>query len=530
MRDKRKLILGLATALSLTLAGCSELNRKPHAQVTSGPEVSLCVGDESETSRLFLQQVTRNSAIIKWRGEATQLCFGTSPTGMNQLLEATQTEGEHKEVLLTGLAANTTYYYSIGAAPSSPVGQRFTSAPEKGSLPADGNTRIWLIGDSGTGSDDEREKHAGEAAQVRDGMLSFVERSGGEPVDLFLMLGDNAYSVGSDFNYQQAVFETYPNLLKSTSVWPTIGNHEMGAGQLDMCAFAAIACGKSFLFTGGVSSTSDPKQWFEEEGSKATLMPYLSIFTLPQAAQAGGVASGTEQYYSFDYGNVHVVSLDSQLSARDATQRAAMRQWLTDDLSSNTLDWTVVIFHHPPYSKGANHDSDDTQSSPFDRPVWDMRNEFVPVFEEHGVDVVYSGHSHSYERSYYLQGHLGTSDTFSAQEHAELLNGNVNHPSLGHGDAPYAQLSATSGGIDDRVVYTVAGSSGKADTKSGGTTTSKEWLRHPAHVPQEADTIANKRHGLPVIGSVIIDAGQSELAAKFIDANGAVLDHFVITR
>lgn len=530
MADSKQFVLGFSVALSLALTGCSEFNRKPHDPVASAPGDQPCVGVEKKTSRLFLQQVTSSSAIVKWRGEAKQLCFGTTPDQMDQLVEATQTEGEHKEALLSGLAADTIYYYSIGAAPRAPAGQRFTTAPETGTLPADGNTRIWLIGDSGTGGDDERKKHEGEAAQVRDGMLSFIERSGGEPIDLFVMLGDNAYAVGSDFNYQQAVFETYPEILKRTSLWPTIGNHEMGAGQLDLCAFAAIACGESFIFNGGVSTASDPKQWLAAEGSEPTLMPYMSIFTLPQAAQAGGVASGTEQYYSFNYGNVHVVSLDSQLSARDATARAAMRQWLIDDLASNALDWTIVIFHHPPYSKGANHDSDDTQNSSFDRPVWDMRNEFVPVFEEHGVDVVYSGHSHSYERSYYLRGHLGTSETFSAQEHAELLDGNAGHPSLGHGDAPYAQLSATSGGIDDRVVYTVAGSSGKADSRSGGTTTAQEWLRHPAHVPQEADTIADKRHGLPVIGSVIIDAGQSELAAKFIDANGAVLDHFVITR
>ncbi len=97
-------------------------------------------------------------------------------------------------------------------------------------------------------------------------------------------------------------------------------------------------------------------------------------------ADVGGVASGTEQYYSFDYGNVHFVSLDSQLSARDKIQRDAMRGWLIADLSSNQLDWTVVIFHHPPYTKGS-HDSDEKPSSYFgiDTPIIDMRKEFTPV-------------------------------------------------------------------------------------------------------------------------------------------------------
>ena len=135
-----------------------------------------------------------------------------------------------------------------------------------------------------------------------------------------------------------------------------------------------------------------------------------------------------------------------------------------------------------------------------------MRNEFIPIFETYGVDVVYSGHSHSYERSYYLNDHLGTSDTYSNAAHAELINGDPDAPALGHADQPYAQLSPTSGGIDDRVVYTVAGNGGKANSDSGRITTAEEWLRHPAHIVQDADTLGDKRRGLPVIGSIVIDA------------------------
>ena len=67
-----------------------------------------------------------------------------------------------------------------------------------------------------------------------------------------------------------------------------------------------------------------------------------------------------------------MVSLDSQLSNRDEAKRAAMRDWLVRDLQSNTLDWTVVIFHHPPYSRGENHDSDLEQAE------IDMRETFTP--------------------------------------------------------------------------------------------------------------------------------------------------------
>ena len=259
-------------------------------------------------------------------------------------------------------------------------------------------------------------------------------------------------------------------------------------------------------------------------------MPYLDIFTLPGNGEVGGVPSGTEQYYSFDYGNVHFVSLDSQLTARDTDQMAAMRDWLIDDLSSNDPDWTVVIFHHPPYSKGANHDSDDTEKiGGFDMPQQWMRETFVPVFDNYGVDLVYNGHSHSYERSYYLNNLIGKSDTYSAAANAELVDGDPDRPASGRGVQAYEQLSPTSGGVDDRVVYTVAGNGGKADSSSG-ITDPDQWLLHPAMIGQPADTVSPKRRGLPVIGSVVVDASENTLVASFIDANGEVLDRFTINR
>lgn len=474
-----------------------------------------CQGTETSGIRLFLQQLTDSSVIIKWRGEATAACIGSSQDKLNTYIEATSTDGDHKEALFTGLSPESTYYYSVGGAATAPTGQMFITAPTNGQPPEDGNTRIWLIGDSGTGGDDEREEHEGEALEVLAGMQSYIDKDG-EDIDVFVMLGDNAYYVGSDFNHQQAVFETYPDLLKTTSVWPTIGNHEMGLAE-------------SFPLA-GLSTSSDPASYRAEADDEPSGMPYLDIFSLPANGEAGGVPSGTEQYYSLDYGNVHIVSLDSQLTARDDEQRAAMRAWLIDDLSSNTLDWTIVIFHHPPYSKGSNHDSDFADTRTFDLPQKDMREQFVPVFDAYGVDLVYNGHSHSYERSYYLHNHTGTSDTFSAAEHAELVDNDPNNPASGRSGESYAQLSPTSGGVDDRVVYTVAGNSGKADEDAGRLTAPEVWLRHAAHIEQPADTDTPKHRGLHVIGSVVVNAAADQLQADFIDADGEVLDSFTITR
>lgn len=447
-----------------------------------------CAGAERYPERLFLQQVGPDRVIIKWRDSGDPLLGGQTicyDTEQALLPRSSRTYSSvtalgHQEVVLSGLTPDTLYYYSIGGAGTAQETRAFQTAPEPGVLPSDGNIRVWLVGDSGVGGYDPSWSGS---AEVRDGLYSWIASGDQEPVDLFLMLGDNAYNNGTDLEHQGAIFDVYPELLEGVGLWPSVGNHEMGSG--------------------GGSQSSDPSSYssYTETGR----MPYLDIFSLPTNGESGGVASGTELYYSFDYGTVHVVSLDSQLAMRDSGQRAAMKQWLIDDLTANTAHWTIVIFHHPPYTKGS-HDSDIGTGA--DAPITLIREEFTPVFESYGVDLAFSGHSHIYERSYYLSGHRGTSSTFSGISHAELLpNGSLAN---GQGVAAYEQV--TTSGLDDKVVYTVAGNGGKVTSVSAG-------YPHPAHFFSDLS-----------LGSVVVDAGADRLVARFIDAGGAQQDYFEVHR
>src|SRR5205814_1613771 len=132
--------------------------------------------------------------------------------------------------------------------------------------------------------------------------------------------GDNAYPSGTDDQYQKALFDFFPELLPTTSVWPALGNADV------------LCC----------------------EGDPATA-PYFRIFAPPTAGEAGGVPSGSERYYSFDHANIHFVVLDSQLS--DRTAGGQMLTWLRKDLQANDRTWLVAAWHHPPYTAG-EHDSD----------------------------------------------------------------------------------------------------------------------------------------------------------------------------
>ncbi|MEH6569109.1 MAG: metallophosphoesterase family protein [Halioglobus sp.] len=516
-------VVPASIASALMLAGCTGQDER----------ANLCTGVEQDASRQFLQQVTDTSAIIKWRGNADAACLGTDINTLDQHVLAAG-DGSHKEAKLTGLQPDTLYYYSLGAASVGRESQQFRTAPAPGNVPADGNTHIWLLGDSGTATEEFRGRspHVGEALAVKQGFLSYnAEQGNNEPLDLLLLLGDNAYLQGTDAEWQGAFFDIYPEIISRTALWTTIGNHEMGVAPLDICLlFQAPGCEKGpvVMPLGGVSESSDPASYDSNgDGPDAGGLPYLDIFSLPSKGQAGGVPSGTEQYYSVDHGNVHIVSLDSQLSNRALAQREAMRDWLVDDLSRNTLDWTIVIFHHPPYSKGENHDSNLEQGE------IDMRETFAPVFEDYGVDVVYSGHAHSYERSWYLNGHHGMSETFDARQHAELNH--AGEPSLGQGEESYSQLSPSSGS-DDKAVYTVAGSAGKADEEHPCRKgqlfgcTPEQWLMHPAHRKFDESIPGARRNGLARKGSVVLDITRTTLTSRFVDERGQVLDYFTITR
>jgi len=503
-----------------------------------GGNAAVCAGVETETSRLFLEQVSDTSATISWRGDADYLCFGEEQAELSTLVEAVE-EGGHKRARLTGLEPETLYHYSIGAAAVAGSGQSFRTAPRPGESPEDGNVHIWILGDSGTAAETDDEgvlEHPGEAEAVRDGYFKYNrEHAKGEPLDLVLFLGDTAYPSGTDTDWQGNFFEVYPDVLKSTYAVQTLGNHEMGQGPINICMFIQMPqCedGPFVMPIGGASMSSDPMSYDADGDGEpdGTGPAYLSIFDLPSDGQVGGVPSGTEQYYSINYANVHVVSLDSTVTVQDPAKLEVMRDWLIEDLKANDQDWTVVIFHHPVYSKGQNHDSD------LEEREIVMRETFVPVFDAYGVDVVFSGHAHSYEQSWYITGHTGLSDTFDATQHAEMdADGDS---TLGQTNDPYPQVSAISQ-ADDKVVYVVAGNAGHVSFEGADKPCPegemygcrpRDWLQHPAH--RMFDKLAEDYmpNGIFRLGSVVLDATADTLTTRAIDDDGGVLDYFIIRK
>jgi predicted phosphodiesterase len=143
-------------------------------------------------------------------------------------------------------------------------------------------------------------------------------------------------NVGSAVDKWRGFFEAEGILLAETPLYPTLGNHE------------------------GVSEL------------------YFVYFSLP----------GNERWYTFTHGPARFISLQVD-GFSDFSSGSPQQRWLERTLASNQSPWTFVFFHKPPYS--AAYEGEEEAA---------MRRALTPLFEAYGVDVVFSGHNHNYQRSF----------------------------------------------------------------------------------------------------------------------------------
>jgi acid phosphatase type 7 len=412
----------------------------------------------------YMNMALQTGIVIRWRTSVainSKVAYGTVVGNLTQSFTDAALTTEHA-VTLSGLTANTRYYYSIGSSVQVLQGDGnnyFKTMPVVGSTQ---KIRILAMGDMGNNSTNQ--------VNVRNAWQTF---NGTNYTDAWLLLGDNAYNAGTDAEYQTNFFNIYQgSLTKNHVLWPAPGNHDYANNAARQADHA---------------------------------IPYYSIFSLPTNGQAGGVASATEAYYSYNYGNVHFVALDSYGWETGSTRLydtlGKQVLWLKKDLAANTQQWTVVYFHHPPYTKGSHNSDTETE-------LVKMRQRIVPVLERYKVDLVLNGHSHSYERSFLLNGHYGLESTFSLAAHAlssssARYDGSIN-------SCTYVKNAAA---VRNGIVYALIGSAGQL----GGTS---------AGYPHNAMYYSNTTNG----GALYIEVENNRLAAKWIGSDGVIRDNFTIMK
>jgi 3',5'-cyclic AMP phosphodiesterase CpdA len=167
--------------------------------------------------------------------------------------------------------------------------------------------------------------------------------------DLILHTGDVVYPAGEERHYDRRFFAPYRNLIKTAPIFPVVGNHDV---------------------------------------RKRNGAAFLEYFHPPL-----GSPGSTKRYYSFDWGNAHFVALDSELYYGDTgSDPEEQRTFLERDLAATRKRWRVVFLHRSPYGS-SRHGGDGR-----------IREYLEPLFARHGVDVVFSGHDHVYERTVPIKG------------------------------------------------------------------------------------------------------------------------------
>jgi 3',5'-cyclic AMP phosphodiesterase CpdA len=203
--------------------------------------------------------------------------------------------------------------------------------------------RVLAFGDSGKANPSQ--------IAVRD---AFMQRD----FDVFLHLGDMAYGSGTHTEFEERVFAIYRDFMHKVPSFPTIGNHEYKTNKAQ---------------------------------------PYLDVYYLFEQAWRD---ADQERYYSFDYGNVHFVSLDSNgemlLPIELDFQQVVdddMIDWLVDDLAASEATWKIAFFHHPPFSLYESRSDNNA-----------VLNQIMPALSDGDVDLILVGHDHHYVRSLPIRG------------------------------------------------------------------------------------------------------------------------------
>ena len=312
--------------------------------------------------------------------------------------------------------------------------------------------------------------------------------------DFILNTGDNVYNMGSEDNYRDFFFPVYNGdqdsnetgapLLRSRLFFVAAGNHDLGRTGL---AANLLADNAATAFSGSLSG-GDALSYFNDfyfpqngpvgfdiqnawnvDTAVATGFTfsyqgksYDSPAAIAAFRQSTGVDTGKgsklqidhQSNYSFDYGQAHILFLDANPhlfndslpsgNAFNAPPPAfvgfptALGRWVINDLDSSRQLWKLVVFHQAAFTSG-------------DATITNGQMRWVAkLLEDHGVNVVFNGHEHNYQRSLPIRAtdRTGAAATTTAGSPAVYVD---------------TRFDGTHQTVPDGVLYLVEGAGGNRD-------------------------------------------------------------------
>lgn len=247
-------------------------------------------------------------------------------------------KGTRYEATFTGLPAGTAYEYRV-VNDRGLLGSTALSEPYKSKTQPPRGTpfRFVAFGDSGNGSNTQAD---------------FAQRIAASNPDLIIHVGDLVYPAGDGKTYRTHFYEPNAEMIRHAPFMPSEGNHDVAT----------------------------------DEGR-----PLLEHFVCPRNGPAG---IEPERCYWFDYGDARFVALDTNVTefggALTPDQlKTVVAPWVRQVFKDCDARWKFVFYHHPFYT-GSEHSA---EGSAF------VKEAFLDAFEESGVDMVFCGHNHLYERT-----------------------------------------------------------------------------------------------------------------------------------
>jgi uncharacterized repeat protein (TIGR01451 family) len=272
---------------------------------------------------------------------------------------------------------------------------------------------------------------------------------------LVLDTGDNVYNEGTEDNYRDFFFPVYNSnqdsnetgapILRSKLFIPVAGNHDLGSTGVSANLLAdnaapafsgnlsggdALSYFKDFYFpqngpagfdiqnTWNVTTSTPNGFTFSYQGQSYGSPAAINALRNETQVDTGKGASlqlDHQGNFSFDYGNAHFLFLDANphlfngnLPGGNAFNAApptfvayptALGQWVINDLDSSKQAWKIVVYHQPAFTSG-----DATI-------VNNQMRAIAKLLEDHGVNMVFNGHDHNYQRSLPIRSTARTSAT-----------------------------------------------------------------------------------------------------------------------
>lgn len=471
----------------------------------------------------YIQSTSRRDALICWVTDSTapytntnsEVRVGTTTGNLNMVFKNSSSVTSNSVlsnnylhvVRVTGLLPDTKYFYTVGNIGTQQTvnsDQYFWTAPLIGENTS--NKVFWAQAD------------AGAANNIETGFNNFLSTNSITKINGMLAIGDNAYGSGLYSEYSSLFFgsSAYQTQLRKYNLISCAGNHD-----------------------------------YPSNGQTNAYMsrPYFNLIKPPMLTETGGIASFNSKYYSWDYGNIHFISLDGYNivgGVQSVSTNSSQYKWLVNHLKyvkqeklAGRKKWIIVIEHFPGFSD-AGHPTYNATSPSTSEPGIEFRNVYIPLLHQYDVDLCLYGHDHNYYRTNVIHDFNG-SNGFSGTANVWTPN----QGKLGRDSDPYIKTASYSGtvhvvqGNANTAYYVTNGLYGNSPNNlmvSSTKTITNSTVNNATTPPNGPTNLLNNAPG-NFLGSSVIQikpgagvGGLDRLTYTHISETGVVRDYFHIDK